>query len=86
MRQVTVIEDDHTSPAGTICLFIVAFFIPPLAVLIVDGCRANFFLNVLLLIFTFWIGAFIHAVYIVAVQPHSQKVKTYIAPASAATV
>lgn len=40
MQQVTVIEDDHTSPAGTVCLFIVAFFIPPLAVLIVDGCSA----------------------------------------------
>ena len=50
---------------GTIINFIIAFFLPPLAVFFEDGCHAHFVINILLFFFTVWIGAVIHAFYIV---------------------
>ncbi|CAO3637667.1 unnamed protein product [Cunninghamella blakesleeana] len=47
-----------------IALFVIAFFFPPLAVLIKRGCGADFFINVLLSLLGA-IPGIIHAFYIV---------------------
>ncbi len=84
-QRVTVIEEPVAvrSVGEVFCLGLLAFFIPPLAVALVDGCGLNFCINLLLFIFTLWIGAFIHALLVIAMKttmPESTTIKetTYI--------
>ena len=46
------------------CAAIIAFFCPPLAVLIMDGCGADFCIN-LLLTLLFFIPGLIHAFFVI---------------------
>ncbi|KAF8638236.1 hypothetical protein AX14_010205 [Amanita brunnescens Koide BX004] len=58
-----------TDNSGTnIVLFIIAIFIPPLAVFIKRGISADFWINILLWILG-WIPGVIHAWWVVAKSP-----------------
>lgn len=47
-----------------ICLAILAFLLPPLAVGLEEGCGGALLLNCVLLLF-FWIPAVVHALYVI---------------------
>ena len=44
--------------------FILAFFLPPLGVLIKDGIKTSFFVNIILTLLG-WIPGVIHALYVI---------------------
>jgi len=46
-------------------LVILAIFLPPIAVLLVDGLGLHLILNIVLLILTLGLGAVVHALWIV---------------------
>jgi uncharacterized membrane protein YqaE (UPF0057 family) len=48
-----------------ILLAILGFIIPPVAVLITDGCGVMLLINILLLFLTLWIGAVIHSWFLI---------------------
>ena len=50
---------------GKLLLFIIAFFLPPLAVFLVDGLGKRFWLNILFTL-CFGLPGMIHAFYVVA--------------------
>ncbi|ROW15464.1 hypothetical protein VPNG_02279 [Cytospora leucostoma] len=56
-------------------LLLIALFLPPVAVLFVTGCDANFFLNVLLSLL-FWIPAIIHAVFVILYYGYGGKLSS----------
>ena len=66
VQETYVTRGRRPNPCLTICLVICAFIFPPLAVVIVDGCGIQLLINILLYIFTFWIGAVIHALFVIA--------------------
>ncbi|RWS27184.1 plasma membrane proteolipid 3-like protein [Leptotrombidium deliense] len=47
-----------------ICKFILAFFLPPIGVLIEKGCGKDLLINILLTLLL-WLPGFIHACYII---------------------
>lgn len=49
---------------STLVLVLLCLFLPPVAVLVKEGLGLHFIINLLLLIFTVWIGAVIHAMVI----------------------
>ncbi|KAF2225857.1 hypothetical protein BDZ85DRAFT_279518 [Elsinoe ampelina] len=51
-----------------LCLFLLAVFLPPVAVLVRRGCRGSFWLNILLTILG-WIPGVIHAWYVILRYP-----------------
>lgn len=57
------------STARLIVEIICAIFLPPLAVFLECKLHAHFWLNIALLFFTFWIGAVIHAFYVILARP-----------------
>lgn len=50
-------------------LILLAIFLPPVAVVLVDGVGKHLLINLLLLIFTLWFGAMVHALWLVANKP-----------------
>lgn len=50
-------------------LVLLAIFLPPVAVILVDGVGKHLLLNLLLLILTLGLGAMIHALWLVASKP-----------------
>lgn len=56
------------TPQSDFCLFVLAVFLPPLAVIVRRGCRGSFWLNILLTILG-WLPGVIHAWYIILRYP-----------------
>ncbi|KAF2716765.1 UPF0057-domain-containing protein [Polychaeton citri CBS 116435] len=52
------------SSGSDVCLYLLAIFVPPLAVVLKVGCGASFLINICLTIFG-WIPGLIHAWWIV---------------------
>eukprot|EP00891_Asterochloris_glomerata_P003246 jgi/Astpho2/3246/fgenesh1_pg.00052_%23_49_t len=53
-----------------LCILVLAFFLPPLAVFLhKEACDSDFWLNLLLTIVTFWILGIIHAYYVILKHP-----------------
>lgn len=65
----TMIANPPRSTARLIIEVICAIFLPPLAVFLECHLHAHFWLNIALLFFTFWIGAVIHAFYVIIARP-----------------
>jgi len=56
---------DAPSSTSDVCLYFLAIFLPPVAVLLKTGCGADFLINILLSILG-WIPGCIHAWYIIS--------------------
>ncbi|KAI1015397.1 hypothetical protein LB504_011017, partial [Fusarium proliferatum] len=59
-------SQNHKMPftASDICKIFLAIFLPPIGVFLERGCRADFFINILLTILCY-IPGIIHALYII---------------------
>ncbi|RVX74178.1 hypothetical protein B0A52_02010 [Exophiala mesophila] len=64
------------SSTGNVCLYFLAIFLPFVAVLLRDGCGANFFINILLCVLG-WIPGVIHAWYIISRRETVRTTKTH---------
>jgi len=53
------------SPGRKILLIVLCFLLPPLAVGLLKGLTAHFWINLILTIIGFWIVGVIHALYLV---------------------
>ena len=53
------------SSTGDVCLYILAIFIPPLAVLVKRGCGADVLINILLTLL-WWLPGVIHAWWVIS--------------------
>ncbi len=53
------------SDTNKLLMIIIAILLPPLAAFLKEGLGLHFVINLLLLVFTFWIGALIHALWLV---------------------
>ncbi len=62
MAETRLSASDDTNK---LLLIIIAILIPPLAVFLKQGLGLHFVLNLVLLFVTVWLGAFIHALYLV---------------------
>ena len=51
--------------ANKLIMVIIAFLLPPAAVAIKEGFGTQFIINIVLWILTFWLGGFIHALWII---------------------
>lgn len=49
---------------STLVMVLLCLFLPPVAVLVKEGVGLHFVINLLLLVFTVWIGAVVHALVI----------------------
>ncbi|MBX2797050.1 MAG: YqaE/Pmp3 family membrane protein [Myxococcales bacterium] len=47
---------------------IIAFFLPPVGVLMQEGASVNFVINLVLTILLFWVGGQVHAAYIITTK------------------
>ncbi|KEF55529.1 uncharacterized protein A1O9_08279 [Exophiala aquamarina CBS 119918] len=64
-----------TSSTGNVCLYFLAIFIPPIAVLLRSGCGASFLINICLTILG-WIPGIIHAWYVISRRERTVVVRT----------
>ena len=68
-------KGDETSGCGKLCLILLAFFLPPLAVFLNRGCGEDFCINMLLTLLG-WIPGVIHAMYIIVTDRDKDEVMT----------
>jgi len=50
---------------SSLILIIIALFLPPIPVAIKTGCSIHLVINLLLFVFTLYIGSLVHAIYII---------------------
>jgi len=60
-----------------ICLIIIAFFLPPLAVLLDRGCTCDLCINILLTLLG-WLPGVVHAIYLIAIKEHEQSGNVFV--------
>lgn len=65
-------KDEGLNNCYLACVIVLAIIFPPLAVLLVYGCRLNFFIN-LLLTLLFYIPGLIHAILVIMDKYNQQQ-------------